>query len=469
MSVDVRDEREIKQVQGADVWRLRRAAPQDLREIAELAREVLCDAWTLVGFEEHLRAARSDLWWVCGSDGRAAGYLAARYLAGEGEIFSIGVRASLRRQGLASRLLKALETSQEWRGVARIHLEVRESNQAAQAFYARQGFVRVGKRPRYYPDGEMAILMTRDRVDSQTSMRDAESRACGVSAQAVAGAEGTLPIRAQAEVVVNRPEATAQYRLRLRVANWPSVAPGQFVMLTPKAGAARACSDPLLPRPMAIYRVFEGETSSEIEILYRVVGRGTGLLSEVSPGDQVGLVGPLGRGFPAPQAGEHSILVGGGSGIASLYLFARAACERVRQEGAGRVSILLGARTVADLPAQSDFADLGAELILATEDGSVGERGFVTEPLRVLLEGSAASTSGVVLYVCGPTPMMRACANLAAKCERQCFVSLENPMACGFGVCLGCATTLQGGGKALVCKDGPVFAADRIDWENVGG
>lgn len=436
-----------------------RATERDLAAIAELAREVLPDAWSVAGFEAHWRAARSDLWWICGRDGRAAGYLAARHLEDEGEIFSLGVHASLRRHGLASQLLKALETSQEWRGVARIHLEVRESNHAAQAFYARHGFVRVGQRPRYYADGETAILMTRDRVDEQGA-------AC--AAVASAATECGLSIRAQAEVVANLPEAAAQYRLRLRVANWPAAAPGQFVMLAPKAGAAAACSDPLLPRPMAIYRVFEGATASEIEILYRVVGRGTRLLAEAVPGDKLGLVGPLGRGFPAPKAGEHSILVGGGSGIASLYLLARAACARVREAAAGRVSILLGARTVADLPAQTDFAEIGAELQFATEDGSAGERGLVTEPLHTLL-ANVASAPDVVLYVCGPTPMMRACAKLAAKHGRPCFVSLENPMACGFGVCLGCATALKDGGKALVCKDGPVFAAERIDWENVGG
>ena len=94
--------------------------------------------------------------------------------------------------------------------------------------------------------------------------------------------------------------------------------------------------------------------------------------------------------------------------------------------------------------------------------------GLVTAPLQALLEAAKPATD-LVLYVCGPTPMMRACAKLAAAQARHCWVSLENPMACGFGVCLGCATALHGGGKALVCKDGPVFAADRIDWENAGG
>lgn len=466
MNMDARSPR----TQGVKI--VQRANMSDLAAIAALAHDVLPDAWSQASFEAHWRTPRNDLWWICECDGRAAGYLAARRLDDEGEILSLAVSEKFRRQGLASALWKALEASPEWREVVRVHLEVRESNEVAKQFYVRHGFVRVGRRPHYYSNGEAAILMTREgvRPPNQEAARNASIGKAACPGVAVSGwsAASSLALRTQAEVVANLQEAADQYRLRLRVENWPSTQPGQFVMLSPKAGPATECTDPLLARPMAIYRIFAQGDACEIEILYRVVGRGTALLAGVLPGAKLGIVGPLGRGFPAPKVRERSILVGGGSGIASLYGLACAAALRVRETGEGRVTVLLGARTQADLVAQGDFAALDVELMLATEDGSAGVRGLVTEPLHALLE-DAASQTDVVLYVCGPTPMMRACAALAAKQGRPCFVSLENPMACGFGVCLGCATTLRDGGKALVCKDGPVFAADRIDWENMGG
>ncbi len=273
--------------------------------------------------------------------------------------------------------------------------------------------------------------------------------------------EPEVPVRVQAEDVGNANEGGINRRLRFRVSDWPETKPGQFLMLTPKAGGAAACTDPLLPRPMAVYRVFETDSGAEIEVLYKVVGRGTTLLAETGKGDRIGVVGPLGRGFPIPRAGEHALLVGGGTGTASLYGVAAAAPVD------SRVTVLLGARSSTDLMGRADFEALGVEVIVATEDGSEGIQGLVTQPLKDLLEHPGADP--MLVYSCGPTPMMRACADLAAEHGRRCLVSLENPMACGFGVCLGCATALRAGGKALVCKDGPVFEAGQIDWENAGG
>jgi dihydroorotate dehydrogenase electron transfer subunit len=261
-----------------------------------------------------------------------------------------------------------------------------------------------------------------------------------------------------------------------------------------EGGAVRR--DPLLPRPMAVYRELGapagdggaaagGSAERVIEILYRVVGRGTALIADLREGDHVPLVGPLGRGFdtvdsracawatPKDAAGEVSraaaripaeraspssapaILVGGGSGIASLYEWARALLA------AGRtVVVMLGARTREDLLGWSDFAALDVELIATTEDGSEGTQGLVTAPLAERLRVAPGAT----VYAVGPTPMMRACAQLASANGVACFVSLENPMACGFGVCLGCAAPRSAGGFALVCRTGPVFDASEIDW-----
>jgi dihydroorotate dehydrogenase electron transfer subunit len=127
------------------------------------------------------------------------------------------------------------------------------------------------------------------------------------------------------------------------------------------------------------------------------------------------------------------------------------------------VSVLLGARSSDDLMGVEDFESLGVDLRLATEDGSAGERGLVT----ALLEAELAEDGTARVYACGPTPMMRRCAEISAERGRPCVVSLENNMACGFGVCLGCAAPLSTGGYALVCRDGPMFAAEHVAWEGL--
>jgi dihydroorotate dehydrogenase electron transfer subunit len=262
-----------------------------------------------------------------------------------------------------------------------------------------------------------------------------------------------LPLRADAIVRENRCDGGPNYRLRVAVADWPGAAPGHFVML---ATGSSLHFDPLLPRPMAVYRSHAG-APPEIEVLYKATGRGTQLLAQAQPGDTLRLVGPLGVPFALAPAGARSVLVGGGTGIASLYELAREARAR------GPVVVLLGARRAADLMGRDDFAALGVDLRLATEDGSAGERCLVT----ALLEAALAGGSDDVVYACGPTPMMRRAAEIAAARGRACQVSLENHMACGFGVCLGCAVPRADGSIALVCRDGPVFAADAVSWAGV--
>ena len=274
------------------------------------------------------------------------------------------------------------------------------------------------------------------------------------------------PIRADALVLENRIESAVNRRLRLDVPGWPGFGPGQFAMLSPGAQSGVLRSDPLLPRPMAIYRSFESEQSPEfggVEILYRVSGRGTGLLSEACVGDRVGFVGPLGRGFPPQGEGERAILVAGGTGIASIYELA-ARFAGGAKDGDSPVTVLFGARSATELMGFDDFLALeGIEVRTATEDGSLGQRGLVTE----LLESALREPGKVRVYACGPTPMMRRAALVCRSRATPCLVSLENNMACGFGVCLGCASPLTEGGFGLVCRDGPVFDAERVDWDGL--
>jgi dihydroorotate dehydrogenase electron transfer subunit len=216
---------------------------------------------------------------------------------------------------------------------------------------------------------------------------------------------------------------------------------------------------------MAIYRDASLTTSlvagagPHIEVLYRVVGRGTTLRSEMVAGQSVSIVGPLGRGFSLGKESGEALLVGGGTGIASLYELAAALVR-----GGRGVTVLLGARSELDLIGREDFEGLDVELVCTTEDGSLGETGLVTAPLR---ERLASAPEGSCVYACGPTPMMRAAADLAENLGVRCYVSLENPMACGFGVCLGCAAPRREGGFALVCRQGPVFDASEIAWEGL--
>lgn len=273
------------------------------------------------------------------------------------------------------------------------------------------------------------------------------------------------PVRALARVLSNEVDRNGR-KLRVAVPGWPGAIPGQFVMVGAGAEASVPRRDPLLPRPMAVYRDLgpvEGSHDERVvELLYRVVGRGTTLISEAVPGEMISLVGPLGEGFPVTAEGGPALLAGGGTGIASLFELARALAAVGR-----KVVVLLGARSEADLIGRDDFAGLegeGVELVCTTEDGSAGIQGRVTEPLA---ERLSAANGNATVFAVGPTPMMRACGDLAEEHGAACLVSLENPMACGFGVCLGCAAPHREGGFSLVCRSGPVFDAREIAWEGL--
>ena len=262
-------------------------------------------------------------------------------------------------------------------------------------------------------------------------------------------------MRVDAEVIRNESDGLVNRRIVLSCPGFEGFDPGQFVMLSAGARTDVIRFDPLLPRPMAIYRAARFDGGAEVEILYKVHGRGTELLAEARPGQRVRLVGPLGRGFELPQSGERALLVGGGTGVASLYELA------VRARVLGPVRVLLGARSASDLLGVGDFEALEeVDVEVATEDGTRGHAGRVTALLERALEAAGPAR----VYACGPTAMMRACAELASERMAPCVVSLENTMACGFGVCLGCAAPLTGEGFGLVCRRGPVFESHEIDW-----
>lgn len=257
----------------------------------------------------------------------------------------------------------------------------------------------------------------------------------------------------QAEIIRQEQLAPEIFRLTLNAPQIAAVArPGQFVMVQTTTGY-----DPLLRRPLSIHQAIG---NAQVQLMYKVVGKGTRLLSALTPGKTIQLAGPLGHGFEL--AGKDSIcLVGGGMGIAPLYFLAR---EIMRTNAPPKLIILLGARTAQELgPLPRDFHDIGAtETFFATDDGTLGHHGFVAE----LIEKHLAPENKWAVCTCGPYPMMKAVVGQCRKQGYECQVSLETMMACGISACLGCAVPRSdlSGPYLHVCKDGPVFKAEEVAW-----
>ena len=264
----------------------------------------------------------------------------------------------------------------------------------------------------------------------------------------------------QVEVAANRKLTGGYFVLELR-SDAPNpvadCAPGQFVMLRGEWGR-----DLLNGRAFSVLQPIDEHRFS---VLLKVFGRGTALLNEAAPGDRIHVTGPLGRGFPLANhdGGERTqLLVAGGVGLPPLHLHARAAAARGE---ADKVEMFYGGRTAEDLVLTEDLEQWGVTTVLATEDGSRGERGFVTEPLRARLERAKQAGEAVELLSCGPTPMLRAVRELGLGQDVPTYLCLEEMMACGFGVCLGCAVPVYGDKPyKYCCTDGPVFDAREVRW-----
>jgi dihydroorotate dehydrogenase electron transfer subunit len=227
---------------------------------------------------------------------------------------------------------------------------------------------------------------------------------------------------------------------------------GQFAMVR---GAAWG-EAPLLPRPMSL--LTGGHRPS---ILIKVVGEGTGRMAHASSGEPYELLAPLGVPWSACPADHVPVLVAGGVGVAPLVFLAR---ELAGEARADRPLALYGGRTHHDLPLQEELAS-SCELRMATEDGTRGVRGRVTVPLERALDELAAKKRAVKVYTCGPDRMMAAVARLCKARSVACEVSLETPMACGYGVCLGCPVPRPTGGYLYACTEGPCIDAARVQWD----
>jgi dihydroorotate dehydrogenase electron transfer subunit len=274
------------------------------------------------------------------------------------------------------------------------------------------------------------------------------------------------PAQFQVDVVTNRPLTGGYFVLELASARANPVAeatPGQFVMLRGEWGR-----DLLNGRAFSVLQSIDSRMFS---VLLKVFGRGTALMQRMEPGDRLTVTGPLGRGFPAPSRERTQLLVAGGVGIPPLHLQARMAAAT---GFADRVEMLYGGRSAADLVLVDELERWGITTVLATEDGSSSrpsgaelrvEQGRVTAPLLTRLERAAARGEAVEILSCGPTPMLRAVRSIGLAQRVPTYLCLEEQMACGFGVCLGCAVPVHGPKPyKYCCTDGPVFEANEVRW-----
>ena len=267
-----------------------------------------------------------------------------------------------------------------------------------------------------------------------------------------------------------------------------AIKPGQFVMIRPGSEGA---TDPLLGRPLALYDVVRDPagTPTAFDVVYLVVGRGTAALAQRRPGERIAVWGPLGNGFGPPPAGPV-VLVAGGIGQTPFLALGRSwlgqavmetsqrwhgarcpcgamAATSSSQPGSSRsaITLLYGVRTAALLAGVDDFRRAGIEVELATDDGTAGHHGFVTDILDRRLERGDRPARVVG---CGPPAMLATLAKIVRQYDVPCEVSLENHMACGFGACFSCVAPIrQADGSTdlrRVCVEGPVVSADLVDW-----
>ena len=279
--------------------------------------------------------------------------------------------------------------------------------------------------------------------------------------------------QATVRVVANEPIARDTFRLRLAAPDLArAIRPGQFVMVRPMAGAG-----PLLGRPFALYDVIRAAdgTPQAVDLVYLVVGAGTQALSRLRSGDPVVAWGPLGNGFgPGPGGDESVVFVAGGIGQTPFLALGKWWLGRARY-GSSPVTtpaptthaatLLYGVRSSDMAAGLDDFEAAGIAVELATDDGSAGHHGFVTDLLARRLERGDRPARVVG---CGPPAMLAALARLTSRYELACDVSLENHMACGFGVCFSCVAPIRqpDGSTDLrrVCVEGPIFAASAVAW-----
>lgn len=195
----------------------------------------------------------------------------------------------------------------------------------------------------------------------------------------------------------------------------------------------------------------------ELELIFKAVGRGTKAMGALGRGDELNILGPLGSSFKRPRKNETAIMIAGGVGFPPLMFFA----NRLIEQGHDPKKILFfyGGRGKRDIVERARLKKMGINLTIVTEDGSIGEKGLVLAPVQDYLDNHGGRSQ---IYSCGPTGMLKAVNELGLERDVGGQLSLEAPMPCGFGVCLGCVVPLTAGGHARVCREGPVFEIGEV-------
>ncbi|WP_044937119.1 dihydroorotate dehydrogenase electron transfer subunit [Pseudobutyrivibrio sp. LB2011] len=253
-----------------------------------------------------------------------------------------------------------------------------------------------------------------------------------------------MKIKESATVVAKKKLAEGVFSLELETNASKYAVPGQFINIFSNDNSK------LLPRPISICEI--NELKNTLRVVFRVVGEGTAEFSKLAVGDEVEILGPLGNGFPLE--GEKAIVVGGGIGVPPMLELAK--------QLKGSVTAVMGYRN-DDLFLADEFIDAAADVIIATDDGSVGVHGTVVDAMK------ENELTADVIYACGPKPMLRGVAQYALEKGIKCYVSMEERMACGVGACLGCVCQSKEVDdhshvkNKRVCKDGPVFLSTEVE------
>ncbi|MBI4706787.1 MAG: dihydroorotate dehydrogenase electron transfer subunit [Candidatus Omnitrophica bacterium] len=229
--------------------------------------------------------------------------------------------------------------------------------------------------------------------------------------------------------------------------------PGQFLNIKVSDNL-----EPLLRRPLGVHRV----SKNNIAMLYEVVGNGTQILSQRKAGEYLDIIGPLGNGFDyqSPVTCHLSpVLVAGGMGVAPLLFLA----DFLAHSKSFKSLVFIGAKTKSQLTCVQEFRELGCKVKIATDDGSMGFKGRVSDLLTHFLQATGDRRQATI-FSCGPRPMLKAVSEISRKFKIPAQISLEEHMSCGIGACMGCVVQTTSGYKRI-CKEGPVFHADEIVWE----
>ena len=307
-------------------------------------------------------------------------------------------------------------------------------------------------------------------------------------------------------VVGNEPLCREHFRLTLSLPTFGPTQPGQFIQiecrepsvgdegpaeLDWRSGDRLQVDDPdllapraMLRRPFSLAGRRDRQGAVELNIIHRVVGVGTDWLARLKVGDSVGILGPLGNSFTLPKPDQTAILVGGGVGIPPMLYLASQLTGRRAVAFAGALTRDLVPLTIIAEPSEAltptpmlrEFAQYGIDSIVTTDDGSLGYRGYVTQALERYLDGAKAQATSAIIYTCGPEPMMKRVAEIAAQRGIECQIAVERAMACGMGTCQSCCIRVLKADPSqpplagsdwcyrLACTDGPVFRGRDLLW-----